>query len=127
MVAKRKHCLLICPKFYGYEEFILNGLKKYFEKIDVIYENRDWVSLWHRFVYVYTASIKKRVLDKFYIDTINKISTDVDTVLVIRGSSLSMTVMDYLKKIYGKTAVFFVDKQLKSMDLLSVLLPSDNV
>ena len=130
MVAKRKHCLLICPKFYGYEEFILNGLKKYFEKIDVIYENREWVSLWHRFVYVYTASIKKRVLDKFYIDTINKISTDVDTVLVIRGSSLSMTVMDYLKKIYGKSCQYIMyqwDGVKNNPEILKVVDSFDNI
>lgn len=108
MVAQRKHCLLICPKFYGYEVLIQNELKKYYEKVDVIYENRDWVSLWHRFVYVYAPTIKNRVLNKFYIDTIKKISRDVDTVLVIRGSSLSRMVMEYLKNIYGKSCLYIM-------------------
>lgn len=108
MVAKRKHCLLICPKFYGYEVLILEELKKYFEDVDVIYENREWVSLWHRFVYVYASSRKNKVLDKFYIDTINKISTDVDTVLIIRGSSLSITVMEYLKKMYRESCQYIM-------------------
>lgn len=130
MVAKRKHCLLICPKFYGYEGLILNELKKHFEKIDVIYENREWVSLWHRFVYVYVPSIKKKVLDKFYIDTINTITADVDTVLAIRGSSLSMTVMEYLKKMYGNSCQYIMyqwDGVKNNPEILKVVDYFDNI
>ena len=108
MIVKRKHCLLICPKFYGYEKLIHDGLKKYFEKIDVIYENREWVSLWHRFIYVYIPSLKKKVLDRFYIGTIGKLSSDVDTVLVIRGSSLSATVMEHMKQLYGTSCQYIM-------------------
>lgn len=130
MQTKRKHCLLICPKFYGYEEIIQNELKKNFVKIDVIYENRDWVSLWHRFIYVYASSIKKKVIDKFYINTINKISADVDTVLVIRGSSLSTTVMEYLRRTFGKSCQYIMyqwDGVKNNPHILNVVDYFDNI
>ena len=130
MTVKGKHCLLICPKFYGYDELILNELKKYFEQTDIIYENRDWVSLWHRFIYVYGQSIKRKVLDRYYINTINKISNDVDTVFVIRGSSLSTTVMEYLKKKYGKSCSYVMyqwDGVKNNPEILKIVDFFDNI
>lgn len=95
-----KKLLLIMPKFYGYEDIIRAEAQRRFDKVYVIYENRDWVSLWHRFVYVYMPSKKRQVLDSFFINEIKKLPKDIGTVLVIRGSSLSATVMQYMRKTF---------------------------
>lgn len=92
--------LLIIPKFYGYEDIIVNEVKKNYKHVYMIYENRDWVSLWHRFVYVYMSSKKRKVLDRFYFDEINKLPSDIDTVLTIRGSSLSSQILDYMRRYF---------------------------
>ena len=42
-------------------------------------------------------------------------------------ADLYKKIQQLFRKIYGKTAVFFVFREKKSRDLLSVLLPSDNV
>lgn len=101
MIAKNRKVLLIVPKFYGYESLIRKELSKSFSEVNIIFENREWVSLWHRFVYVYMPNCKRRVLDRFYIKKIDKMSKDIDVVLVIRGSSLSPKVMEYMKKSFS--------------------------
>lgn len=108
MSDKKGKILLIIPKFYGYENLIKKELNKSFYQVEVIYENRDWVSIWHRFVYVYMPSRKRKVLNDFYIKEINKMTQDVDVVLVIRGSSLSQKVMKHMRKRFSSDCRFIM-------------------
>lgn len=118
------------PKFYGYEKIICAELKKRFDYISVIYENRDWVSFWHRFVYVYLPQKKRKILDDFYFREINKLPNDIDTVLVIRGSSLSPKVMKYMKKTFAGTCRFIMyqwDGTKNNTDILDVINYFDEI
>lgn len=99
MIDSRK-VLLIIPKFYGYEKMIISTLRQRFQTVDVIYENRDWVSIFHRFAYVYMPKKKRNILDNFYIKNISRIEKNIDIVIVIRGSSLSETIMQYMKQLF---------------------------
>lgn len=101
-----KNLLVIMPKFYGYENIIQKYLEKKFKKVHIIYENRDWVSFWHRFVYVYLPNQKRKILDDFFIKEINKSSENIDAVFVIRGSSLSPLIMEYMKEKYPSSCKY---------------------
>lgn len=94
---KNDNILIIMPKFYGYEKVIECEARKRFNNVYIIYENRDWVSVWHRFVYVYLPSKKREVLNKFYKKQIDRLPKVIDLVFVIRGSSLSSPIMNYMK------------------------------
>jgi len=105
---KEKTLLLIVPKFYGYDKEILSEFKKIYKSVDIIYENRDWVSIWHRFVYVYLKSKKEKILDDFYLNEIKKLDRDIDTVLVIRGSSLSSRILEFMKNYFSSDCKYIM-------------------
>ena len=93
-----KIIVLICPKFYGYENVIADTLVHHGAKVFLIYENLEWVKLSYRFVYVYLPGFKDRLIQKYYHKQLAGILQDADYFLVIRGSSLTPDIMDYVKE-----------------------------
>lgn len=103
-----KKVLLILPKFYGYEEMIEKALEEKGAKVTRIFENRDWVSFWQRFVYVYLPKYKQKMLDNFFLKELKKADKDFDYVFIIRGSSVSNLVIDYMKETYPKGCKYYM-------------------
>lgn len=81
-----KKAMLILPKFFGYDQEIVNALSSFGFQVTVIYENLDELNLAYRFIYVYGKGLKKPMLENYYNA---HCPGDHDLVLVIRGSTLS--------------------------------------
>jgi len=108
MSLQNKKVLLIVPRFYGYDELIQKALMGKCSKVYKIFENRDWVNVWHRFIYVYMPLKKEKMLYNFYVNQINKCDKDIDLVFVIRGSSLSQEIMGYMKKYFSSKCQYIM-------------------
>lgn len=94
---KGKKILYITPKYYGYEEKVFYALKEHGAEIFQIYENMEEVSFLYRFAYVYLPEQKPAIMTRYYIRNISKISGNIDFVFVIRGASITVEVMEYIK------------------------------
>lgn len=96
MSLKDKNIALICPKFYGYENYIVNELREKGANVYLIYENLEWVKVSYRFVYVYLPSRKIKLQEHYYKKELNDIIKSLDYFFVIRGSSLSADIMAWI-------------------------------
>ncbi len=101
-----KNIVLVCPKFYGYEDYIADDLRKRGATVHLIFENVDWVKLSYRFVYVYMPSKKEKLLKRYYSKHLLEVLSDLDYFIVIRGSSLSPEIMEMAKATAPKTCKF---------------------
>ena len=97
MNLANKNIVLICPKFYGYEDYIADDLRKRGATVHLIFENVNWVKLSYRFVYVYMPDKKERLLKKYYTKHLRNVLSDLDYFFVIRGSSLSPVILEMAK------------------------------
>ncbi len=97
MNLANKNIVLICPKFYGYEDYIADDLRKRGATVHLIFENVNWVKLSYRFVYVYMPGKKERLLKKYYTKHLRNVLSDLDYFFVIRGSSLSPVILEMAK------------------------------
>ena len=61
MDLQNKNIALISPKFYGYEDYIADNLRKRGATVHLIYENVEWVKFSYRFVYVYMPGAENSV------------------------------------------------------------------
>lgn len=95
-----KNILFVTPKYYGYENMISDALISMGAQVHMLYENLDELSFFYRFIYVYLPTHKKNVLDGYYRKKIKKYGKDIDIVFVIRGSSLSVDIIKYMKSVY---------------------------
>lgn len=91
-----KNIILIMPKYFKYEKYIYEELKKKDCKVNLIYENLDDINWFYRIIYVYFPKLKKELLFKYYKKKIAKFSK-IDGVLVIRGSSIDKKIINYIK------------------------------
>ena len=106
MDLKNKNIALICPKFYGYEDYIADNLRKRGATVHLIYENVEWVKLSYRFVYVYMPGKKAKLLEKYYSKQLKNVLSNLDYFFVIRGSSLSPEIMKMAKASAPETCKF---------------------
>lgn len=90
----KKRILVIMPKYFGYEEYIKKVLDDQFDVV-MVYENMDEVSIYYRFVYVYLKKIKDAIMTRYYR---KNITGKFDVVFVIRGASLTVNALEYIKK-----------------------------
>lgn len=97
MSLSQKNIVLICPKFYGYEDYIANDLRDKGATVYLIYENLEWVKLSYRFIYVYFPNRKDKLHKKYYKMKLNKIIHELDYFIVVRGSSINPEIMKWVK------------------------------
>ena len=100
MSLVNKTIALVCPKFYGYEDYIAGDLKDRGATVYLIYENLDWVKVSYRLVYVYLPGQKTKLQSHYYEKKLNEIVTELDYFIAIRGSSLNPEIMTWIR---GKT------------------------
>ena len=108
MKLNGKKIVLICPKFYGYEEKIISELQKQGATVYMIYENIEWVKVSYRIVYVYFPRFKERMIVSYYKKNLEKLLEDMDLFFVIRGSSLTPSIMEWVKKKKRKACRFIM-------------------
>lgn len=101
MSLRNKKIALICPKFYGYEDYIASELKGRGATVYLIYENLEWIKVTYRIVYSYLPRQKDKLLSHYYRKKLIKIAAELDYFIVIRGSSLSPEIMTW---IHSKTS-----------------------
>ena len=97
MNLDNKHIALICPKFYGYENYIANELRNRGATVYLIYENIEWVRILYRIIYVYLPQYKERLLRSYYKKELTDILNRLNYFVVIRGSSLRPDIMKWVK------------------------------
>lgn len=91
-----KKIVLICPKFYGYEELIVEELRRRGAIVYLIYENLEWVKVSYRLVYVYLPQYKTKLVKNYYKKELQGILHDLDFFVAIRGSSLRADIMKWI-------------------------------
>lgn len=94
---KNKRIIIILPKFFGYEDYIYREFSKYCSDVNIIYENLDELNYLYRLLYAYLPKYKKNIQRKYYISKLKKKIKNADIILVIRGSSITEDVMNYMK------------------------------
>ena len=97
MSLEGKTVALVCPKFYGYEDYIANELQGRGATVYLIYENLEWVKLSYRIVYVYRPKQKPKLQQKYYEKKLQDIAAKLDYFIVIRGSSLNSVIMTWVR------------------------------
>lgn len=90
---KGKTVLLIAPKYYGYERIIENKLSEFGAKVHFICENIDHVNLWMGFFLRRFPNKKQAILDYYYLHELKKLKDKIDYLIVIRGSTLSKSII----------------------------------
>lgn len=125
MDLSNKKIVLICPKFYGYEDYIADNLRNRGATVHLIFENIEWVKLSYRFVYVYLPGKKEKLLRKYYTKNLKGLLSNLDYFFVIRGSSLSPEIMEMVKSSAPETCKFIfyqwdgVDNNKTALDIAS--------
>ena len=95
---KRK-ALLIIPKYYGYEDKIIDAFVKLGYDVDYIFENLPSISYYYRFVNVYFPQFIERAYERYYYKALDsKSRKKYDVILVIRGQTISTNVLNSIKK-----------------------------
>lgn len=87
--------LLIVPKFFTYEIYIKKELQNLGYNVRMIYENANEFSLKTK-AQINIIGDKKKYFERYYMNAIEK--EVYDFVLVIRGSSLSVSVLNYIRE-----------------------------
>lgn len=99
-----KTLLFIAPYFFSYEKYIANELEKLGYKVYIIYENVEEFSYLSKLM-IKLKGDKQTYYDNYYKKKISSIKFDL--VLVIRGSFLSLDVINYIKE-YSPNAKFYM-------------------
>ena len=94
-----KKILIIMPSFYGYEKKIQECYEKQGYFVDIIRENFYSVILKYKIISKLFFINKDRLFYYYYIKNID-ISKKYDDIVVIRGSSVTKKVMEYVKSIF---------------------------
>lgn len=89
-----KKCLLIMPKFFGYENIIKSKMISLGFQVDAVYENIYEISSIKRFQLRYSKN-KEKILRNYYI---KRIGNNYDTIFVIRGSTLTKEILNIIKE-----------------------------
>ena len=87
--------LLIVPKFFTYEIYIKKELQNLGYDVRMIYENANEFSLKTK-AQINIIGDKKKYFERYYMNAIEK--EVYDFVLVIRGSSLSVSILNYMRE-----------------------------
>ncbi len=90
-----KKLLLIIPKFFGYEKYILEEAQKLGYDVDFIFENIEELYYKYRFIARHFPDKRETAFDDYYEKKL--VNKAYDVVLVIRGSSLSEKIIDKIK------------------------------
>lgn len=93
----KKRALLIIPKYYGYEDKIIDAFTKLGYDVESIFENLPSISYYYRFVNVYLPQLKQKLFDRYYYKALES-KNKYNLVLVIRGQTISTTVLSSIKK-----------------------------
>lgn len=101
-IVKDMKILLIMPLFFGYEKEIRDTLEENGAKVNLLFENMNEISFWYRLIYVYYPQKKEQLMDQYYKKAIDKMDYDIDTILVIRGDSVSENTMRMLRERFSK-------------------------
>ena len=103
-----KKILLITPKYFEYEKYIQLALKKRGAEVTTIIENLDLVNMFYRFVYVYIPTLKEKLNYYYYRKKIGSTDGKFDYVLVIRGSSISVETIQYMKNYINASCTYLM-------------------
>ena len=108
MDLEGKKLVLVCPKFYGYEELIAEEIRSRGATVYLIYENIEWVKISYRLVYVYFSQYKEKLVRSYYKKQLEEILSNLDYFAVIRGSSLRPDILKWVRDNVPKTCKFMM-------------------
>lgn len=93
-----KSMLLIMPKYFGYENYIIKEFEAQGYKVELIYENVGNVSIWHRIAIYFLKVKREKILNIYYKNIIEKVTENISKIVVIRGSTLTQQTICTIKK-----------------------------
>ena len=103
------------PSFFGYDAEIYDCFSAHGYDVDVIYENVDDISYYYRMHKIYFPGSMQKVCNRYYRKKI-KANTKYDCVLVVRGSTVTPEILEYLKSNHSSDRCSYVLYQWDSTD-----------
>lgn len=94
----RKRILLIAPKYYGYGRMIQEKLEENGAEVFWIYQGIYEINAVYSALYKYTKRISEYICKSYYHREINRLPQKIDYVLVIKGHSLTGSIMESMKR-----------------------------
>lgn len=100
--------LLICPKFFGYEKDIYGALVSQNHNVTYIDEKPYNNDIFKVLVRLFGKSNFVRCLIKKHIATaLKKVPNEIDCIIVVKGESLSLENVIFLKTVFPKARLIF--------------------
>lgn len=91
-----KRAILICPKFFGYEENIITAL--YHEGYMCTYITHRICRCFSFIIQFMPENIQKRIYEKVLMKRLKRLNNDIDLLLVIKGEYLTQDHLSYIQK-----------------------------
>lgn len=120
--------LLICPKFFGYQDDISQALISKNHKVTYIDEKPYNNNFFKILVRLFGKStFVRRIIRKHILTSLEKINGTLDYVIVVKGESLSLENVIFLKEKYPKaTFLFYAWDSIKNYPHVLEYLPLFN-
>lgn len=99
---KNKKILIILPYYFGYQNQIKNHLVQRGADVYLINEDVNEFSFYNKFISIYNKGLYNLILRKYYKEKFLKIPNQLDSILIIKGSTISEQEILYLKNKYPK-------------------------
>jgi len=96
----KKNILIILPFYFGYQKVIKTFLLNSGANIWMIDEDVNEFSFFYRSISVYFPTLYYKIVRNYYHKRFMALPSHIDYVLVIKGSTLTINEMDYLKSKY---------------------------
>lgn len=123
-----RRLLLIMPKMYGYENIIKETYEKQGYCVDIIFENFYSKNLGCKLILKTKIVSPESIFWHFYFHKLKK-DIEYTDVLIIRGSSISKEILEYIKKLNPKAKFYMYqwDSVQNNENALSVYKYFDSV
>lgn len=116
-----KNILLICPKFFGYEDVIKSAMEQQGATVDILFENPDSIYKHYSYIYAHHPRLKEWLNRRYYFNKLPRLIKEKDYVIVIKGSSLTLEIMTMLKE-KASPSCKFIMYQWDSVKINSIAL-----
>ncbi|MGY2799773.1 hypothetical protein ACVWV0_003949 [Ewingella americana] len=100
--------LFICPKFFGYEKEISDALKRKGHEVTYIDEKPSNNVFYKILLRLRKDSLYiRRSVDSYFKSVLQNSPEDVDMILILKGESLTESIVKNLRKKYSKAKIVF--------------------
>lgn len=100
-IFQNKNILVVLPYYFDYQLQIKNHLKKNGANVYMINEDVNEFSFIHKAVSIYAKQLYAYILRRYYLHQFKYLPDKIDYILIIKGSTIRKSEIDYLKSKYN--------------------------